>query len=124
MNTLIFLTFLLASASIGFFLHIMFLKKSLVESLVIVAKTYDLRMEQREKLAQLTADYFHSLPAESLDSLNKLDKILSETQDAISYSKLALKSNSISFIKEAKKRMMLVINKAVAPDNSIKESSP
>ncbi len=106
MNILIFFTFIILSALLGFSLHIMFLKKSLVDSLVIVANNYDLRIEQRKKLSELTADYFHSLPADSLDSLNELDKILNETEDAISYSNLALKSNSIGFIKEAKRRIV------------------
>jgi len=106
MNTTLFLTFLtVASGLIGFISYIVFLKKSLLDSLIIVAKNYDYKLEQRHKLKQLTDDYLHSLPTQSHDSLRQLDKILTEIEGAISYSRLAIKSNSISFIKEAKKRI-------------------
>jgi len=100
-----FSIFFLVSIFLGFFLHLAFLKKTLSELLVNVAKSYDLRSKQRRMLEEVAYDYFHTMPIEAHTALSALDRSLVEVEDAITYSELALKSKSMRFVQEAIFRM-------------------
>ncbi len=105
MSYLYFAMFLIASLFLGVLLHIAFLKKTLSQLLVKVAKSFDLRAKQRRILEEVASDYFHAMPIEAHAALSALDRSLVEVQDAITYSELALESKSVKFIKEAIYRM-------------------
>ena len=81
MELILFTFFTIASIITAYFLHIYFLKQSIVNSFFKVAKSYDLRIEQKEKLSKIVDEYHNSLPIEAHTSLNTLGNSLLKVEE-------------------------------------------
>ena len=105
MNILLFSIFTITSIIVAYFVHLNFVKQDLTTSLLKVAKRFDLRIEQKEKLKEIKEDHYNSLPIKAHNAFQTLESSLSRVEKELDYANTALESQSLFLAKRAKKRV-------------------